>query len=376
MAVRAGFRSWWCKGRRSLRRLTILPPGEIGPVRSYVLPVIFVGLAGLIRFFSDEALQQEAPFLLLLTAVTASAFLGSFKAGAFATALAFFVALGFMHPRFDIINQVPARQFRTVVFLGEATVITSLCTLLHRARRRSELIAEEARRLQREVSDASDRTQQRIGQDLHDDLGQFLTGLALSLQRLARRLEVSSQQEADDVRRLVNQVNEAVNRVRQLARGLAPMTVESDSLVLLLAELQERSDELGSPRVTFEVTGNPPDLPRPTVMQLYRIAQEAVSNALRHAGASRIDIRLRCDDDRLVLSVEDDGVGFDVRKPKTEPSMGLRVQQFRANLIEADLAVSPARPGSERPGTLVVCELPISGRVGLDVATATATEGS
>lgn len=367
MGVQSRLRRWRQRWRVRLRRLTILPPGEIGPVRSYVLPVLFVGAAATVRYFADETLQQEAPFLLLLTAVTLSAFLGSFKAGAFATVLALVVALGFMHPRFDIINQVPARQFRTLVFIGEATVITSLCTLLHRARRRSEEIAEEARRLQREVSDASDRTQQRIGQDLHDDLGQFLTGLALSMQRLARRLDAVSPDAAEDARRLVQHVNEAVNRVRQLARGLAPMTVESDSLVLLLAELQERSDELEQPSVTFDVAGQPPELPTATVIHLYRIAQEAVGNALRHARATRVQISLTCEEDRLLLIVEDDGIGFDARVCRDEPSMGLRVQQFRANLIGAELTVLPARPGSERPGTRVVCKLPISAEVGLNV---------
>lgn len=367
MSDRPVWQRLWQRLRRRLADFTLLPPGEIGPIRSYVLPVIFVGIAGTIRYFSDEMLQQEAPFLLLLSAITLSAFLGSYKAGAFATVLGFIVALGFMHPAFDLINQIPARQFRTFIFLGEATVITSLCTALHIARRRSEVSAEEARRLQREVSDASDREQQRIGQDLHDDLGQYLTGLALSGELLARHLDTTAPHQAQEARALVHRINDAVNRTRQLARGLAPMTVQSDSLVLLLAELQERSAELGNLDVTFDVTGTPPDLPRATVLQLYRIAQEAVGNAMRHADATRIKITLAASPDLLLLTVEDNGVGFPHKLKPNADSMGLHIQQFRANTIGARVEVRPADPASPRPGTRMRCELPLYPSVGLDI---------
>jgi len=326
--------------------------------RTWVVPFITVGLAATLRYLLDPVLLQEAPFLLLLTAITVSAYVGSVRAGILATCLALVAALAFMHPPFNFLAQIPARQLRTVVFIGEATVLTALCTALNNARARAELSVHEARTLQRQVSDAADREQQRIGQDLHDDLGQFLTGVALSGENLARHLAHSSPDDVAEAKKLVHMINESINRTRQLARGLAPMTLEPDSLVLLLSELRERTAEVSRKHISLDVVGTPPELPRQTVLHLYRIAQEALANALKHSGATRIGLSLTVEQHRLLLQITDNGKGLPRQPVDPQRSMGLSVIRFRAETIGAEVSFAQADTHPLNPGTVVRCQLP------------------
>lgn len=329
-------------------------------IRRWIIPIITVGIAAIFRYSLDNILLQEAPFLLLLSAITISAYFGSLHAGLFATGLALIAALAFMHPPFDFLNQIPARQLRTGVFIIEGTVITLLCTALNNARARSDASADEARNLQQLVSDAADREQQRIGQDLHDDLGQFLTGVALAAENHARHVSHTAPDRATEARALVQMINQSINRTRQLARGLAPITIEPDSLVLLLAELQERTAEVSRRDIRFEVNGNPPDLLRTAVLNLYRIAQEAVNNALKHSGAHRIDLTLTVEPDRLILEVADNGRGFDINSISPGNGMGLSVLKFRARAINAHIDILRQNHPEPNPGTLIRCTMPTS----------------
>lgn len=320
--------------------------------RVFVVPFVAVALAFGIRYVLDPLIvDDDAPFILLLGAVMASAYTAGLWSGLVAIALGLSSASAFMYPTGKMLSLQSATPFEFGSFVVEGGLITLLCHALHRARFRAERNAEEARSLQRAVSDATEREQRRIGQDLHDDLGQFLTGVALSGELLARRMEREHSPHTDDTRKLVHMVNESVNRTRQLARGLSPMAVDPDSLPLLLTELQERSAELTGRSVTIDIIGEPTGLSHEQVLHLYRIAQEAVSNALKHSGGDRVEILLECSSEEVRLTVQDNGRGLgEVRSE----GMGLRVMTFRARTIGASLSFER---GENETGVRVTCEL-------------------
>ncbi len=331
-------------------KVAVLPDAP-RPIVAYGLPVLMVSLVCAIKLFAERWTGTDAPFLFLLGAVTVSAYFADLAGGLLAMALAMITSILLIEPRFELVVADDHDLVQVYSFAGEATVIILLCVALRRSRARAEQSAEETRTLQRQVLESIESQQRRIGQDLHDDLGQFLTAIALSGEFLARRLEKGHSEETEACRALVHMVNEGVNRTRQLARGMSPMTLDPDSLPLLLAELQERSAEIGHQAVTFDLVGNPPDLPHDSVLHLYRIAQEAVSNAMKHSGAKNIDISLICAEKLLTLAVRDNGMGS--AKPRKD-GMGMRVMAFRARSIGGKLDVGPRQDG---PGTAVVCSL-------------------
>jgi PAS domain S-box-containing protein len=207
--------------------------------------------------------------------------------------------------------------------------------------------------LEREVLEISNREQRRIGQDLHDGLGAHLTGIAMVCRTLARRAEKGkpvSQEELDNV---ANLVQEGIAEARRLARGLNPVKLEKEGLTSALNELAAMMQARAGVPCTFTGAAPLPELDGEITTQLYRIAQEAVHNALKHARPRAVSIRLERDGDRLVLSVQDDGIGLPAEHLTTE-GMGLRVMQYRAHIIGGAFGIR-STPGG---GTLITCALP------------------
>jgi two-component system CheB/CheR fusion protein len=206
--------------------------------------------------------------------------------------------------------------------------------------------------LEREVLEVAAAEQRRIGQDLHDSVGQELTGLGLMAESLIEALPDGSQPAARTAQKIADAVRRALKQVRALSRGLTPVEVAAEGLMLALAELAERTREVSGRNCTF-VCEEPVLLEdNRTATHLYHIAQEAVANALKHSQARNIEIRLEADESTLTLSVRDDGVGPPPRPDEGE-GMGLKIMRYRAGLINAELSVAPA-PGG---GTLVSCVL-------------------
>jgi two-component system, chemotaxis family, CheB/CheR fusion protein len=210
----------------------------------------------------------------------------------------------------------------------------------------------ERNALQREVLEIATAERRRIGQDLHDDAGQELTGLRLMAQSLAKGLRDESPPNAQAAAKIADGLKLALHKVRALAKGLVPVEVDSDGLMAALSELAARTAEDYGTRCAFEC-------PEPVQVsdvhmatQLYRIAQEAVTNAVKHAQARQIHLGLATNDTTLTLSVADDGVGFG-HLPKGDEGIGLQIMRHRAALIGAVLSVSTA---GDR-GTRVECTL-------------------
>jgi signal transduction histidine kinase len=208
--------------------------------------------------------------------------------------------------------------------------------------------------LEREVLAIAAREQRQIGQELHDSVGQVLTGLGFMARSLVQRLPEAAA-EKHIALRLVAELENVHQKVRELSRGLIPVHVESRGLLEALDDLAKRTTESSGISVSSECAEwvEVPD--HETATQLYRIAQEAVSNALRHGRPRHIRMTLLTESKRLRLSIQDDGIGIQ-RGPIHGEGLGFRIMQYRAGLIGGVLQIR----SSQGDGTVVLCVLPRS----------------
>jgi signal transduction histidine kinase len=215
------------------------------------------------------------------------------------------------------------------------------------------------RALEKEVAEASDKEQRRIGQDLHDTVGQKLTGLAFLAEDLAEDLSPRAPEQAKLAVRITATLREILGDVRTMSRGLIPVEVGPEGLMAALADLAARVSEPSRVTCTFHCE-EPVLVSDPiTANHLFRIAQEAITNALTHGKASHIGMSLAATERGLTLTIRDDGVGIG-NPPTRALGMGLKIMQHRAALIGAALRVEPAEGG----GTVVNCTtIPVGGGV-------------
>ncbi len=207
----------------------------------------------------------------------------------------------------------------------------------------------ERKRLEREILEISDRERQRIGQDLHDGICQHLAGIELMSQVLEQKLAPRSKADAARAGEIARYVREAISQTRSLARGLSPVTLEAEGLESALRELAANAEKMYGARCVVLVSGVPVKCELGTGIHFYRIAQEAVSNALKHGKASEISIELAASDEWTMLSVRDDGTGMPGKNPGG--GMGLRIMRYRAGILGGTLAWEPNHPH----GVRVIC---------------------
>jgi signal transduction histidine kinase len=201
----------------------------------------------------------------------------------------------------------------------------------------------ERQRLEQEMLEISEREQRRIGQDLHDGLCQHLTGTALASQVLAEKLDAHGQAEAVAAHRIVDLVEEAISLARGMAKGLHPVELQADGLMQALEEFAATTTELFGVACRFECP-IPVLIHSPaTATHLYRIAQEAVGNAIKHGQAKSITVTLEENEDGIRLAVSDDGRGLD-KGPAGAKGMGLRIMADRARMIGGRFSVASHRP--------------------------------
>lgn len=209
----------------------------------------------------------------------------------------------------------------------------------------------ERRRLQSELIDAVWKQQRQFGQELHDCLGQELTGIRMMAESVKWRLQSRNEPEAELAAELIELIRAAHQRVRQLSKGLFPVEVFAHGLMSALEELAEQVSHQCAVDCRFECN-RPVDVKsNETATHLFRIAQEAANNAVTHGRAEHIRISLSQNDGHVELRIADDGVGFDSARGKQREGMGLRIMRYRANVMNAALSIEP---GPER-GTVVTC---------------------
>jgi PAS domain S-box-containing protein len=202
--------------------------------------------------------------------------------------------------------------------------------------------------LEREVISSADRERARIGHDLHDGLAQLLTGVKLMLEALKVKLATEGSQFTKDAMRASGLLGRAIQQAGELAAGLSPVR-KGGRLSEALEQLAESAQSLFGTPVRVVGKETPAKLDEQAAAQLYRIAQEAVSNAAKHGKASLIELHWELRKGKLVLSVADDGIGMS--EPSESDGMGMHIMKYRAHSIGAELTVTSRPEG----GTLVRC---------------------
>jgi signal transduction histidine kinase len=215
----------------------------------------------------------------------------------------------------------------------------------------------ERMRLEKEMAEVTERERRRLGHDLHDSLCQHLTGTALAAQVLRAKLSSKLGEEATEAGKLVGLIEEGIDLTRNLARGLFSPDLAQGGLAAALEELAHNTQERTGIRCEFQHDDSQRETGDTAVLtQFYRIAQEAVANAVKHARARRILIELDAADDELRLNVFDDGVGLG--DASEAGGLGLRMMRHGASLIGADFKTLRQSP----TGTIVSCVLRQGGR--------------
>ena len=218
-------------------------------------------------------------------------------------------------------------------------------------------ILDEHRRLQAEVVEIPQREQQRLGRELHDGLGQELTGMGLLARSLAKRLAGASSREREMAEQLATGLEQALAEVRILARGLIPVQTDALGLVSALEELAARISEQSG--ITIELRHENPILisDNDTATHVYRIVQEAITNSIKHAQANRIVLILEADEHQAVIEVRDDGRGLP-EDACVKAGLGLRTMFHRCQLFGGSLDIYTHEEG----GTRVRCCFPLHPR--------------
>src|SRR5208283_6142473 len=200
------------------------------------------------------------------------------------------------------------------------------------------------KRMEREILEISNREQQRLGQDLHDGVCQQLAAIAYRTHILARHLKEKNAVESSEANDISSLINESLVQTRTVARGLFPVRLEEEGLADAVEELTVNIGKLYKIKCDFSSGGTLPTLHNSVAMHLHFIAQEAIMNAAKHSQATAITVRLKKEGDDLVLSVQDNGVGFRVADQDRD-GMGIGIMRYRAKVIGAvlELHTQPAQ---------------------------------
>ena len=223
----------------------------------------------------------------------------------------------------------------------------------------------ERKKLQRDVLHIAEDEQRRIGQDLHDSTQQELAGMGLLAQTLLDNLSkepgeleaAGAPRPSELVTKIVDGIARTHQEVQAISRGLVPIRLGAQGLMDALRELASRTDDLEGVTCAFKCEQPVEIADSLTATHLYRIAQEATTNALKHGHPEHILIALESEDGQAILQVADDGVGFD--STQENEGMGLKTMLYRASLIAASVTVKPVEAG----GTLVTCRVSGGGNI-------------
>jgi hypothetical protein len=310
----------------------------LGLQSAFAFPIILAGeVRGVIELFTRDAFEPSQTLLDIVTAV-------GIQIGLFIQRTQALERL--RHSEEALIQVNNALEKR----VEERTVE------LHEANR--ELSAEilERTRLEREIIQISEREQRRIGQDLHDGLCQELAAIAFMTHALATRMGRIGAEETARIQQVARLLNDSITRCRDIARGLHPVEMDADGLMVALHDLAHRTHPTVACSFLCHERILMPE--SDTALNLYRIAQEAVNNAIKYARATRITISLSRQAANLSLAIYDDGRGIPARPARARRSrrdgMGLHIMRYRARAMGATLRIRDRHPH----GTEVLCLLP------------------
>ena len=214
----------------------------------------------------------------------------------------------------------------------------------------------ERKNLEREILEATGREQQRIGRELHDSVGQELTGVSYLAKSLSHKLSAKSLPETETAETIVSAVQQAIGEIRHAIKGLTPVEVDAGGLTVALEQLAVTTQSRCGIDCRFECDRDVLIEDNNVATHLFRIAQEAINNAVKHAKAKHIVVNLGAENGCIKLEGRDDGVGIKTDLDR-HLGMGMRIMKYRAGVIGAKLDVSPG----EEKGTVVCCTLKMNG---------------
>jgi signal transduction histidine kinase len=320
-----------------------------------------IGVIGLADYLSGFELSLLVFYLLpvCLAVVAVGWRFGTLTAGfSVATWLAGDFAAGahFATPFVPVWNALIALVTYLVVVWLVASVIALQREMENRVRLRTAALTEEIVervRLEKVILEITERERRAIGHDLHDGLSQHLTGTALVAQALVRRLAAQSPADAAEMQKVVALIEKGIEQTRNLAKGLLLAEIERDGLVTALHELASTISEQFRIQCSF-TCASPVNLDENgTATHLFRIAEEATRNAVRHGRAQNVDVDLSDSGGSLLLAVRDNGSGLPPPGRRGD-GLGLRIMAHRSAMIGATFSVE-AQPSG---GTLLLCRLP------------------
>jgi len=214
----------------------------------------------------------------------------------------------------------------------------------------------ERRQLESQLLTISEQERRRIGEDLHDGLGQMLTGLGLLTKNLIHKLEKKNSEELMDAQELLVMLKEADEQARALTRTLVPVDIAQGGLKGAIIRIKSHIETLYSLKVHVEFVGTVPSISPERITHFYKIVLEALNNASKHSEANQLRVVVLGSPEKLLARIQDNGIGIDEEQLKNSQGMGLRIMKHRASLIGASLDIRPGTP----MGTILTCTLPVS----------------
>lgn len=324
-------------------------------VARYGVAVTAVAIAVGVRLAMHQIVPLRSPFLLLFAAVMLSAAYGGLGPGVLATVLASLASDVFLAgwPSEQSAWRI-SDHAQVGLFFLEGLFLSLLGAMLHHARHSAETADAAARKLEQRILEISEGERRRIGHDLHDGLGQHLTGIALLAKGLRKRLSDMGIVESEQAAQIAQLVNESIGWTRDLARGLSPVALDAGGLPPALEELAASATGLMRINCSVEWDGQDVPLDGETSLHLFRIAQEAINNSVKHGAARSVRIDLRTLNERVTMTVTDDGRGIS-STTRSQPGIGLQIMQYRAKMIGATIELTG---DTRKPGTIVRCSVP------------------
>ena len=332
----------------------------------FVIALGFVGLAlgatNLLWLFVERPISSP----LFLAAIVVSAWLCGFRAGVFAAILGGVCIDYFFVAPFHVFTGDREELMRLAVFVFEGLVMSWLIERLRSVSDEIKTSREELRALTKYQQTLRESEQKRIAREIHDELGQVLTGLKMDVHFLKRQINIpetglSSDEISEDLNDLLKTIDTTISSVRRIASELRPSILDDFGLVAAIewqAQEFERKTEIPC---VFKADTDSLDLGTESNTAVFRIFQEALTNIARHADAKKVLVDFQTSNGEVVMTVRDDGKGIDISGIKRRHSLGILGMQERSRLIGGELDIGLLPDG----GTGVELKVPVAAKVSL-----------
>ena len=219
-----------------------------------------------------------------------------------------------------------------------------------------ELFNEQQKRAEA-VLEAEEMERQRIARDLHDGVGQLLSATKLNFNAITNDITLDNKQTEEKLHKSISMIDDSIKEIRNISHNMMPATLQHFGIIKAIEEFTDRMNLAGKSNINFEYFEVDEDKLNSTFkLMLYRITQEIINNTIKHADASNINIQLIGDENELVLTIEDNGTGFDVQKAMKEEGIGLKNIQLRVDYLKGILNID----STIGKGTTTIIEIPLS----------------